>query len=161
MSAETDAEKSKRLSLPNILPKGPLREMIETKVSPEALQVMYLDEIAGKMDDLAKRMLEVGDSLLIIKDMMPKTPEGITENFSASATDILDNLSFSPAIFSCQINNDGPSPVFIDINSAPSGNAPLNAGEQIVFDMHAPKILYLYYRCAAGQTASLRIFAVR
>lgn len=161
MSVEIDAEKSKRLSLPNILPKGPLRERIDTKVSPEALQVMYLDEIAGKMDDLSKRMLEVGDSLLSIKDMMPKTPEGITANASGSATDVLDTLSFSPAVFSCQINNDGPNPVFVDVNNAPSGNAPLNAGEQIVFDMHAPKIGSLYFKCAVGQTASLRVFTVR
>lgn len=161
MSAEADVEKNRRLTLPNILPKGPLREALETKVSPEALQVMYLDEIAGKMDDLSNRMLEVGDSLLAIKALMPKTPEGITANSSASATETLDSLAFSPAVFSCQINNDGPNPVFVDINNAPSGNAPLNAGDQIVFDMHAPKIGNLYYKCAAGQTASLRMFTVR
>lgn len=141
----------------------PIRERIKErigidgKVSPEALQVMYLDEIAGKLSDAIERLLEMGDQL----DKMPKVPVGETEDFLFNATASEKQLTFTTPFFAAQINNDGPNGAYFGINKNSSRQAPLLAGEQIAIDLHDAKLKFISFVCDSGNTARLRIFAVR
>ena len=131
------------------------------KVSPEAMQVMLLDEIAGRLGDVEQRLVEQNDRIEHIRQEMPRAADGYTDDMTIQVSDSVKPIPLSVPFSSCQFNNDGPSPVFIGVNKQPGMVTPLNAGEQTSIDMREPKIKELYFVCAQGLTASVRVFMVR
>lgn len=121
---------------------------VEGKVSPEAMTVILLDEVSGKLSDMKKHMewSEQGGRLVPL-------------NLSITA---LYEHACTPPWYSCTIFNDGPNPVYIDVNrdnNAVNLVTPLNNGENLVVDYEQPKIDFLYFGVVAGQTANVRVFA--
>jgi len=141
---------------------------IEGKVTPEALQITLLDEVAGRLEDLSlmmqkliDRVTELGDSVECMRAEMRKVPIGIQEDFLVEVSDKMVKLDFPEPFFSCNIYNNGPDPVYHALNTTSFGNAAINAHEDLQIDLHAPKIKSLAFKCDRGCSAVVRVFAVR
>ena len=118
-----------------------------SKVTPEALQLIYLDEIAGLLNDQLERMEESEGS-------------GLIDTVSVTVTSPIFELSV-PDWYSFTIFNDGPNPVFVDVNvdyNVRSFDTPLNATEDLVVDFEKPKIKRVFLGVQAGNVAAVRIF---
>jgi len=97
----------------------------------------------------------------MIKHMEMAEQGGMLHPLRIPVTAAIYELTCSPNWYSCTIFNDGPNPVYPDVNrdnNARNLVTPLNATENLVIDFEQPKIKYLYMRCAAGQTAAVRVF---
>jgi len=139
-----------------------LKELVfEGKVSPEAMQIMYLDEISGKLGDIEQRLLEMGDGLENMRSEMTKAGVGISDSFRVSATSTDTIMPLTESVISALVINDGPNGVYCAVNKSAYGDAPLLITESIVLDLHTPGIKQLRFVCLPGQTARLRVFVVR
>lgn len=126
------------------------RDKPDAKVTPEALQVILLDEIASRIGELAKYQRQ-------------DDTEGRMVPITLPVTDVLVDFGCNPPWHSFQAVNDGPNEMFLDVNTsynAVSLNTPLLPGETLLVDYHKPRITIIYRRCAIGQTATLRLFGV-
>lgn len=122
---------------------------VDAKVSPEAVQTILLDEIAGKLGVMLDRMVEAEQG-------------GMLHPMTLAATNVLQEWICSPHWYSVTIINDGPNPVYVDVNreaNALNLTTPLNITENIVVNYNKPKIEYLYLRCQPLQAATVRLFA--
>jgi len=143
-------------------------KQVEGKVTPEALQVILLDEIAGRLEDLSlmtqnltDRVTELGDSIERMRVEMRKVPVGIQEDFLVKVSGKMVKLDFPEPFFSCNIHNNGPDSVYHALNTTSFGSATINVNEDLQIDLHAPKIRSLAFKCAPGCSAVVRVFAVR
>jgi len=121
---------------------------VNGKVSPEAMQIILLDEIAGRLADLKKHMEWAQQG-------------GMIHPLSETITAAMYERTCSPPWYSATIFNDGPNPVYPDVNrdnNARNLITPLNMGDQMTMDFEQPKIKVLFMRCAVGQTANIRLF---
>ncbi len=121
----------------------------KAKVSPEVLQLIYQDEIAGK----------IGDLLDLIKS---ERPQGLTPQHQLTIMTYLEFMC-SPPWFAFTLFNDGPDPVYMNVNRVTPINPvtpPLNKGESLTVDMKTAKIEKLFFQTVAGQTANIRLFVV-
>lgn len=144
------------------------KRRIEGKVTPEVLSSILLDEVTGRLEDIAlllettnQRLLEHGDTLEKIYTEMAKKPVGLGDSYIFDANDQFRQLVFTEAWFSVSIHNDGPNPVKYALNKQGLGTAPITPGEFKILDLHDAKIHSLAFQCDPGQTANLRIFALR
>lgn len=145
-----------------------LTRRIEGKVTPEALEVILMDEIAGRLEDLTRmmqtlidRVVELGDSIEHMRAEMRKVPVGIQEDFLVEVSDKMVKLDFPEPFFCCNIYNNGPDPVYHALNTTSFGSATISAHEDLQIDLHAPKIRSLAFKCDPGCSAVVRVFAVR
>lgn len=122
---------------------------VDAKASPEAVNIILLDEIAGKLGIMLDRMQEAEQG-------------GMLHPMTLAVTNVLQEWICSPHWYSVTVINDGPNPVYIDVNreaNAQNLTTPLNITENIVVNYNKPKIEYLYLRCQPAQTATVRMFA--
>lgn len=123
---------------------------VDAKASPEVVQTILLDEIAGKLGVMLDRMQEAEQG-------------GMLHPMTLAATNVLQEWVCSPHWYSVTIINDGPvNPVYIDVNreaNAVNLNTPLNVTENVVINYNKPKIERIYLRCQPAQTAAVRLFA--
>lgn len=118
------------------------------KVSPEVVQTILLDEISGRLADL--------------KNSLPHAGSGTMVPMTINVVSAIQELTCTPLWFGVTVLNDGPNPVFMDVNrtyNAVNFTTPLNPGEHLNFDYNQPVILRLYFQCLAAQSASVRLFA--
>ena len=114
------------------------RQKIEGKVTPEAAQLIMLDEIAGLLHDQLDRMEE-------------SEAEGLVDQISLPVTPVIYELTVSPPWYSFSLINDDPviggNPVFIDVNrnmNAVNFNTPVNPQQTIVVNFEKPRIRLIY-----------------
>lgn len=145
-----------------------VKRRIDGKVTPEVLNAILLDEMTGLLGDIAvllqttnDRLLEQGDVLEKMYTEMARKPVGISDSFELAVSDTLKPLIFTEPFQSVDVHNDGPNPVRYAINKQGLGTAAITAGEWKIIDLHDAKIQLMHFQCKAGETANLRIFAVR
>lgn len=122
---------------------------VEGKVTPEVLQTVYLDEIAGRLAEMTRRMMEA-------------EAQGIIYPLNLPVTGVIQEIRCNPFWYSFTVFNDGPNPVYVDVNKDQNARllvAPLNMGENLAVNFDKPRVKFLYAACAVGQTANIRIFA--
>jgi len=122
---------------------------IDAKVSPSVIQTILLDEIAGKLGVMLDRMQEAEQG-------------GMLHPMTRTVTNVLQEWICTPHWYSVTIINDGPNPVYVDVNrqdNAINLVTPLNITENVVINYNKPKIETLYLRCQPAQTATVRMFA--
>lgn len=128
------------------------RQKIDGKVTPEAAQLIMLDEIAGLLHDQLQRMEEA-------------EAEGVIDQISLPITPAIYELIIKPPWYSFSLVNDGPAPVFIDVNrdmNAVNFNTPVNLNQTIVVNFEKPRIRTIYLATQPpAPLANVRIFGSR
>lgn len=122
---------------------------IDAKVSPEVVQTILLDEIAGKLGVMLDQMLEAEQS-------------GMLHPMTLTATNAIQEWICTPRWYCVNIINDGPDPVYVDVNrdaNAISLDTPLSLHENIQIVYNKPKIEKIFLRCQPAQNATIRMFA--
>jgi len=114
------------------------RRKIEGKVTPEAAQLIMLDEIAGLLHDQLERMMEA-------------EAEGLVDQIQLPVTPAIYELVVSPPWYSFSLINDDPiiggNPVFIDVNrdmNARTFRTPVNPQQTLIVNFDKPIIRTIY-----------------
>jgi hypothetical protein len=121
---------------------------VQKTVEPSALQVMYLDEIAGRLGHLESLMAK---------------PKGYTHPIKATVNGftIIDDFyrDLHIVLYAVTLYNDGPDDVFPSINSFQKVT-PLKVNESVSFDYGKPCIKYIVLDVDTGKTANIRGFGI-
>lgn len=135
-------------------------------ISPDILQTILLDEVAGRLEELSELTQQFRDIAAKMEKQMQKIPEGITYPIELTVTGLTTtryDMTEEPAAgertwYSCTIYNDGESDVYFRANS-PIGNFQrLESGESADIDFRAPLLKKLFFKCgSATASAALRI----
>lgn len=103
-------------------------------------------------------------------DKMEKAPEGlifcIPEKSIEGEPVVEYDIEKEPdagesAWFSCNILNDGTNEVYVRFNRDHGEFRRIKKSEDLTIDLHGPKIRKLYFKCAAAESATVRIIGVR
>jgi hypothetical protein len=102
----------------------------------------------------------------IHKTIKSKIPDGISDNLTKNITDDITDLRHGtvPSMpwMSFSLINDGPNSVNVVINEKTMEKAPVRKGEILDADFLAKdKIERIWIYCEKGQTASVRIYALK
>lgn len=122
---------------------------VDAKTSPEAVTVILLDEIAGKLGVMLDRMQEAEQG-------------GMLQSMTLTITNILQEWLCTPHWYSVTVINDGPNPVYVDVNrdaNAVNLITLLKITENVVINFNKSKIEKIFLRCLPAQTAVIRMFA--
>jgi len=87
---------------------------------------------------------------------------GMLTPMTLTVTNVLQEWICAPHWYSVTIINNGPNPVYIDVNrdaNAVNLNTPLNNTETVVINFNKSKIEKIFFRCLPAQTAAVRMFA--
>lgn len=114
-----------------------------------------------ELDEIAKKLDQIIDVLQKIFSNMEQSPKGIFESYNVSATSKLERLAFPEPYSSCIIMNKGPNAVYLGINNQGIRDAPLANGDDLPLDFESAKLKALAFKCAAGNTATIRVYAIR
>ena len=129
------------------------------------LQTILLDEIAGRLDELGEMTMAIGRLITLMEGYQAKEKfEGGVDTIALSATDsvavlnLLDRWHYSPLI-TAYITNDGPTySVLIALNEPRYWMTIKNSETRTIDHTKARRrIERIYYKCARGETASVRI----
>ena len=120
------------------------------KIRPEVVQVAILDEIAERLLKIQKLYEE-------------EKPEGAVEPIEKfTITEVRTSIKPLKAWFSMSLINDGPSSVFVIVNTEKSFEEhEVIVNETYTIDMHRALITDLLCWCNHGETARIRIVGVR
>jgi len=126
----------------------------------QAIQMEILYDMAGLLEELVERQNSFQSS------WEETVPRGDFKTLTVPVTDQITQLKpeNSPTMpwLSATMYNDGPGSVYVTINEEYSQNkTPLRSGEHLNIGLIKRKICNVYLTCVPGQTASLRIFAIR
>lgn len=127
------------------------------KISPEVFAAMTLDDISVKLSKMLKlqeAQIEEG-----VKD---EATISVSGTIPVPMTPYLLN-SKSP-YFKVAVFNDGPDPVYVmlnEIQDVGKRKAPLNQGDKLDMATALPKINELFFACDEGNTASVRVHALK
>lgn len=138
-----------RLSLRKV-ESSKLRELTENRPYViQILQTQLLYDIAGMIDELKTRFEET-------------LPEGFVMNYELTVVDEHTIKAHKP-FFSFTLVNDGPDPVYYFVNRRLPAQVetPVNPGEHSVVDFRRGVIWKIILYCPPGDTASVRIKALR
>jgi len=119
---------------------------VDSKVTPEVMQTILLDELAGRLAD-------------IHQELVTQSPEGVIYSIPFSASVIATKIVL---LYSATIYNDGAANIYIlevDRNIS-SSDAPLKTNESVSID-HKKRGQYVHYIKTLAGTATGRIFALR
>ncbi len=135
------------LVIPNLEDVGSLASVAKDNPnimnSPVMAFIMQAAQL-GKMTKLAK----------LAEDKMS---HGFTDSLNPIATEHLDSWGMVNPAQSVSLINDGPNTVLIWINDHASAPNIILNGETFQLDFEGHKLASIYYQCAPGQTAALRI----
>ena len=131
-------------------------------VSPEVLQTIYLDEIAGRLEELGVILTALGSLTLRMEQQMEKISVGRMRPFPKTITgdtierwEVIDDVGRK--CNSATIYNDGPESVYIALNDIRDGFQEIKEGESLDFSFKHPVIEMFFFKSTSGGTASLRI----
>lgn len=131
-------------------------------VSPDVLQTILLDEIAGRLEDLGELIKALGSLTLKMEQQMEKIPEGRMRPFEKSITgntvemwEVIDDVGRK--CNSATVYNDGPNEVYICLNDIRDGFQEIKEGESLDFSFKHPVIERFFFKSTSDGTANLRI----
>ena len=120
----------------------------EFKVTPEILQIIYLDEITGRLAEAIEKLLD--------------KPQGRVESQTVHVTH--EGVKVMPQTGKawCQITirNDGDDPVYISSDVFGKPEAPLYRGEVFSYDAGGHVIHMLYLYTEKDKEATVRIWGM-
>lgn len=147
--------------------KSPLRKLKGKIVSPDVLQTILLDELAGRLEDITEIVAKMANLTSLMQSQMEKIPEGMMFPIPALAVSGLGITSYnleeepdagSRPWFSASISNDGPDDIEFRANSYLGRWQLIQEGEAVNLDFHAAKLRRLYFKgTSASSSASVRI----
>lgn len=128
-------------------------EVIENGVSqnvmrPDVMNFLMLASIASQ----AVRMRKYFDD---------RTSEGYIQNWALVITPVVQEVVVTPLAQTLFIVNDGPAPIFIEINKRFKTPIQLLITESTFIDFETHKLKRFYVYCAAGLAATARAAAKR
>ena len=124
-------------------------------------QTLLLNEMRKNLEILNQKMMEVKESV------DSTIPEGIYLEGTFDITDEYTPIYFHdrPDLYPIHdfsiFNNDGSGDVYIMVNDSPVSQTPIKATESLHVDMKAKKIYRIIVYCSSGETATVRIHALR
>lgn len=131
-------------------------------VSPDVLQTILLDEIAGRLEDLGEITKALGSLVLRMENQMEKVPEGRMRPFEKTITGdtvemwkVIDDVGRKCS--SATVYNDGPNEVYICLNDIRDGFQEIKEGESLDFSFKHPVIERFFFKSTSDGTANLRI----
>lgn len=141
------------------------------KVSPEVLQVMYLDEISIRLEDLNN---DITGRLVSVENVLASVDKRI-----GNIHDYLDSTSYKGDIrifkkvitggegnkkITCNkkwyehtIVNDGPDDVYIESAAKSMSDTPIEMGEEVTVKAKRGSTDPVWLRCGSGETATARV----
>ena len=145
------------------IPKTPLAEReIPGPVSPDVLQTIYLDEIAGRLEDLGELLKALGSLTLRMEQQMEKIPVGRMRPFEKPITgdtverwEVIDDVGRKCS--SATVYNDGPNEVYICLGDLRDGFQEIKQGESLDFSFKHPVIERFFFKSTSDGEANLRI----
>jgi hypothetical protein len=127
------------------------------KIRADVLQVLLLDELAGRLSDLQGTMTEV---LQTLKETIPL---GIVEeipSFTISGAKLQQIKPVTPYV-SFSLYNYGDNTVYGRVNDRGANAHPIEADDTWKVDMKVPKIHCIYLSCNEGESATVDVTAIR
>lgn len=88
-------------------------------------------------------------------------PTGIVDPIPVTVSGSKTVAAYPYKWFSFDLYNDGPDPVYVQVNRHTAKTTPLNKGESLKENCKAPVIERIFLETDSGKTASVRIFAKR
>jgi len=128
----------------------------EKKVTPDAMMVITLDEIAGRLADITK--LQQG----ILKHLEETTPQGIDFPISdvlVTGTEVINfvkNYPYRKIRSLDPVFNKGPNTAYIRVNEE-AKEIPVEDREDITISRPKATIEYITIRVTAGESATIRM----
>lgn len=141
------------------------------KVTPEVLQVVYLDEIAGRLEDLNT---DLGNKIVLMKTVLDSVDKRIS-----GISDYLDSTSYEGDIlivkkivkggvgnkgvkcnrtwYGYTIFNDGPDDVYVESSAKAMSDTGISTGEQATVKSKKGSTKPVWVRCVKGETAAVRV----
>ena len=123
-------------------------------------QTLLLNEMRKNLEILNQKVMDVKDSVdstipegIYLEDMFDIT-ENLTPIYFHGREDLYPINDFN-------LFNDGPDDVYIMVNDSPTPKTPVKRKESLHVDMKAKKIYRIIVYCKSGETASVRIHALR
>ena len=115
------------------------RSPLPLEVTPEAFQIMLLDEIAGRLGEMQAK--------------------GVLYDKTVPITAALEEIYFPSPLISIDVFNDGPNMIFFNFNNSQvEMDGGLSNGETIGYNAQRPAFYRIRIRCAIdGETASVRL----
>lgn len=143
------------------------KTQIESKVTPEALQIIYLDEIASRLADLRATMESLELRVLDVHETQKaEITEGILEGAEINVTDQLKSVlrvsGYKHKWYEITIFNDGADDV--NISSAGSKHKHLSTfkmGDQLKISAKKGSKKTLWVWCNKGESATIRVIFER
>lgn len=142
-----------------------------TKPSPDVLEVVYLDEIAGRLVDLntnladmssvfASKLASLGEKVDNINTFLEDTSyEGRTKTVKKTITgdDRNVKIPINEKWYENTIFNDGPDDVYVESSQKSRGDTSINMGDQINVKSKRGSTKPVYIRCDPSDTAAVRV----
>jgi len=138
-------------------------------VSPDVLQVVYLDEIAGRLEELGELTKALGSLVLRMEAQMEKIPEGRMRPYTKTITgdtitrwEVKSEKWVGRPCSSATIYNDGnesdtDESVYVCLNDVRDGFQEIKVAESLDFNFRSPKIERFFFKAQAGSSANIRI----
>lgn len=123
----------------------------EAKVTPEALTVIYLDEISGRLSDLCDLLeAERSEGEVTRKDISVTGDSPVEYDIRRD-----EGVEF----FMADIYNDGPNTAHIRVDRRTGKEVTLRNNEGVHIDRtkSRKRLHWLYFRTASGETAEVRV----
>jgi len=126
------------------------------KVSPDAMMVITLDEIASRLADLTQIQQQ------ILQHQKETTPEGIDFPISdvlVTGTEVINfvkNYPYRKIRSLDPIFNKGPNTAYVRVNEE-AKEIPVEDRESIRVSRPTPTIEYITLRVASGESATIRM----
>jgi hypothetical protein len=146
---------------------SPIRRVIPRPgpLSPDVLQVIYLDEIAGRMEELQDLIAVFKNLVMTMQRQMEKAPVGRMRPYEKTITgneivrwEIKDADVVGRPCTCATIYNDGPDAVWVCLNELRDGFQKVDVDETLPFDFHGNALIErFFFKSTSGGTANLRI----
>lgn len=137
-----------------------LKQETEIKVDTPTAQLLLLNEMRKNLELLSQWVIEVKTSI------DSTIPEGIYLEDTFDITEEYKPIYFHGRedlypIHDFYIFNDGPDEIYIIVNDSFTPKTPVKRGEDLHVDMKAKKIHGIIIYCKKGETAVVRIHAIK
>lgn len=117
----------------------------------QILQLTMLYDIAGLLDEAVERLLRIENAITA------EHPKGLLGHKKLTVTDL--GVEWEPPAmwFSGSLHNYGPNTVYVQTNDKSLEFVPVETDEEVDFDFKTAKIEKIYFKCARGETANIKI----
>lgn len=131
-------------------------------ITPDVLQTIILDEIAGRLADLGEIMEKVKNQMEIIPEGLIYPVERTIDGVGIVKLEITKEPECGEKPwYSCTIYNDGDSDLYVSLNFAHKKYQKVKSGEALDLDMHAPLIRTLYFKSVVEGSCDIRVVGER